>query len=330
MILVTGGTGFLGGAVIRQLVQRGEKVRTLSRGYPSSLAALGVEIQRGSIENRDVALAGVRGCKAVIHTAAKAGIWGDYNEYYNTNVKGTQNLMNACKKLGVRYFVYTSTPSVVHAGKDLEGVDETSPYADTYDAPYSETKTIAEKLVLEANGKDFLTVALRPHLIWGPGDRNFVPRVLERARMGKLRLVGDGKKWVDSTYIDNAAEAHLLALDRLLAGSGISGKAYFISQGEPIPLVELINGFLDAAGLPHVEKSISPRIAYAVGSCLEWIYSTFNIKSEPVMTKFLASNLSTACWFNISSAKKELGYAPKISIQQGMLNLKKDLATQKS
>ena len=198
---------------------------------------------------------------------------------------------------------------MVFDGEDQEGVDESTPYPENFLAHYPRTKAEAERLVLAANDDELATVALRPHLIWGPGDNHLVPRVIARARAGKLRLVG-GRPTpaVDSVYIDNAADAHLAAEARLTVGSPVAGKAYFISQGEPVPLSELIDGILGAAELPPVDRSVSPRAAYVVGSMLEAVYGLFRIEREPVMTRFLARQLATAHWFDISAAKRDLNY----------------------
>jgi nucleoside-diphosphate-sugar epimerase len=209
----------------------------------------------------------------------------------------------------------------------MEGINESAPYPEHYEAAYPQTKAIAEKKVLEGNDSKLATVALRPHLIWGPGDNNLIPRILERGKKGQLRRIGRRPKLVDSTYIDNAADAHLLAADRLQPGSPISGKAYFISQGEPMPLWDLVDRILEARGLPAVTKTMSPRLAYLTGLCMELIYRGMHVKAEPRMTRFLAKELSTAHWFDLSAARRDLGYEPKVSIAEGLNRLKDWLTT---
>jgi len=321
MILVTGGGGFLGGAVVRQLLAQGEPVRSLQRSDAPALRELGAEVVRADLADAEAVFSAAEGCEAILHIGAKAGVWGPYAEYYRANVLGTRNVMEACRKHGIQRLVYTSTPSVIHSGGDVEGVDESAPLATHFETAYPATKAEAERMVLAANGPGLATVALRPHLIWGPGDPQLVARILTRARAGRLRLVGGGEKLIDSVYIDNAVRAHLLALDRLAPGSPCSGKAYFITQGEPVPQRELINGILKAGGLPPCGKSISPRAAYAVGAAMEIIWRILRRTDEPVMTRFLARQLATAHWYDISAARRDLGYAPQVTLAEGLARL---------
>ena len=248
--LVTGGGGFLGLAVVEQLLARGDRVRSFARGVYPGLAALGVEVLRGDLRDAQVVGQACAGCDVVFHVAAKAGIWGRYAVYYEPNVRGTQNVLAACREHGVHRLVYTSSPSVVFDGRSMEGVDESAPYPQKYHSHYSATKALAEQAVLAANGKTLRTLALRPHLIWGPRDNHLVPRIVSQGRAGTLRRVGDGTNKVDTTYIDNAARAHLLAADALETNPQAAGRPFFISQGEPMALSEIINGILAAAGLP--------------------------------------------------------------------------------
>jgi nucleoside-diphosphate-sugar epimerase len=319
--LVTGGGGFLGGAIVRRLRARGDEVRSFSRGDYPELQSLGVETSRGNLADPDAVAAAAQGCDIVFHVAAKAGIWGPYEDYFRANVLGTQNVIAACRRYHVNRLVYTSSPSVVFNGGDMEDVDESAPYPQHFEAFYPATKAQAEKLILEANDSNLATVALRPHLIWGPGDQHLVPRIIARARAGALRGIGRKPLLVDSIYVDNAAQAHLLAADRLGIGSAISGKTYFISQGEPRPLWELINMILHAAGLPSITRHISPKLAYTAGWFYEMIYQLLRKQSEPPMTRFLARELSTAHWFNISAARRDLGYEPEVSFEEGISRL---------
>jgi len=329
-VLVTGGGGFLGGAIVRMLVARGNDVVTYQRGEYPWLAELAVEAVRGDLIDVDALCAAAEGCDAVIHTAANAGVWGSEWEYHKANFAGTMSVHIACGKAGVSRLVHTSSPSVTFSGEDEEGIDESVPYPDRYLAHYPKTKAQAEQYVLALNGEDIATVALRPHLIWGPGDNHLVPRILDRARRGKLKLVGDGSNRVDSTYIDNAAAAHLLALDQLLAhgsDAACAGKAYFITNGEPLPMRDLINRILAAGGLPPVTKQVSPTVAYAAGAVLETMHKLLRRKSEPIMTRFVATQLSTAHWYDISAAKRDLGYIPTVSLDEGMARLGESLRT---
>ena len=319
--LVTGGGGFLGGAIVRLLLARGDSVRSFSRGDYPLLREAGVDVRRGELSDASAVDAAVVGSDIVFHVASLAGIWGREEEYRRTNVVGTANIIASCRRLGVRRIVYTSTPSVIFNGRDMEGVDESVPYPDHYLAAYPRTKAEAERLVLAADGPDLATVALRPHLIWGPGDNHLVPRILARGRAGLLRRIGWGDNRVDSVYIDDAAHAHILAADRLDPGSTIAGRAYFITGGEPVPLWSLVDRILTAGGLPPVRKSISPSAAYAIGAVLEAVHRVTGNDSEPRMTRFLARELSTAHWFDISAARRDLGYVPSVSIEAGLQRL---------
>ncbi|MEN9479534.1 MAG: hypothetical protein RLZZ298_929 [Pseudomonadota bacterium] len=327
MILVTGGSGFLGGAVVRRLVARGDQVRSLQRQDSPALRQLGVDLVRADLADREAVIEAAKGCEAVIHIAAKAGVWGAENDYYQTNVSGTRNILDACLANKIQRLVYTSTPSVIHAGGDIEGVDESAALATHFEIAYPATKAEAERLVLSANSPVLGTVALRPHLIWGPNDPQLTARVLARGKTGRLRLVGKGLKLIDSVFIDNAVDAHILALDRIFPGAPCAGKAYFITQGEPMPQRDLINGILRAGGLAPCQKSISPHAAYAVGAIMEMLWKMLGRQDEPMMTRFVAKQLSTAHWYNISAAKRDLGYEPQISVVQGLQILEKSLRT---
>ena len=317
--LVTGGGGFLGGAIVKMLIERGDDICSFSRGFYSELASMGVEQIQGDISDKIAVEQACKGVDLVFHAAAKPGVWGDYFDYYRTNVMGTENVITACKKHNVDRLIYTSSPSVVFNGTDMEGVDESVPYPKIFHANYPQTKAIAEQFVVKAAGEGLLTIILRPHLIWGPRDLHFVPRIIERAR--RLVRVGNGKNLVDTIYIDNAAEAHILAADRLEENPKLSGNIYFISQDEPVPAWDMVNAILKAAGLNPVKRSIPHRMAWLIGALFEFTYKTFNISGEPQMTRFLADELATAHWFDISAARKDLGYVPRISIKEGLRRL---------
>ncbi|WP_337173432.1 NAD-dependent epimerase/dehydratase family protein [Paludisphaera sp.] len=324
-VLVTGGGGFLGGAVVAMLRGRGLPARSLSRRRYDRLDAMEVEQIQGDVADPAAVDRAVAGCQAVFHVAAKAGLWGPHAEYYRANVQGTRNVIEACLRHGVRKLIHTSSPSVVFHGTDLEGVDESAPYADRYEAAYPETKAVAEKLVLAVDGADLATVVLRPHLIWGPGDNNILPRIYARARANRLFRIGRGNPLIDLTYIDNAAAAHLLAADRLDVGSPIAGKVYFIAQGEPVPLWDMVDRFLAIAGLPPVRRSVPKGLAVTLAGALEAVYRTFRLPGEPRMTRFLAHELSTAHWYNLEAARRDLGYAPHVSIEEGLRRLAESL-----
>ncbi|MBI5762117.1 MAG: NAD-dependent epimerase/dehydratase family protein [Planctomycetes bacterium] len=318
-ILVTGGGGFLGKAIIEQLHARGLKVRSFSRSDYHELRRFGTEHFRGDLANTDALKKAIDGCDIVFHTAALAGVWGPESAYHKANVVGTQNVINACCAAGVKRLIYTSSPSVVFDGSDMQGIDESAPYPTHYDAAYPKSKALAEQLVLAANSPRLATVSLRPHLIWGPGDHHLVPRILARAR--SLRIIGGANKMVDSVYIDNAADAHLLAAGRLRPDSPIAGKAYFITNGEPRPMWDLVNGILAAGKLPPVTRGVSRGKAFAAAACMEFFYSLFGIEGEPRLTRFVARELTTAHWFDITAARRDLNYSPHVTLDEGLSRL---------
>jgi len=321
-ILVTGAGGFLGGAIAEKLVSRGDEVRSFSRGRYSRLEARGVEQFRGDLGDADAVAAACRGCEMVFHVAAKAGIWGDAEDFYRANVQGTENILKACRVHGISRLVYTSSPSVIFDGSDMEGVDESVPYPTRYKAEYPRTKAMAEKLVLASSSSDFAVVALRPHLIWGPRDTNLIPGILSRGKKGRMRRVGTERKLVDCTYVDNVAAAHLLAAEKLKPGSPLSGKAYFISQDEPVDVWEFIARVLECAGLPPIKGSVSPNLAYAAGAVCEKVYRWIPSLGEPPITRFAAEELATSHWFDNSAARRDFGYRPIVTMEEGFGKLR--------
>lgn len=322
LILVTGGGGFLGGGICRRLIERGHSLRSLQRSEAPQLRGSGVDCLRGDLADFAAVRAAVQNCDVVFHVAAKAGVWGPAAEYQAANVTGTENVLRACRETGVGKLIYTSSPSVVYHGVDEAGINESTPYPTEYLAEYPRTKAIAERLVLAANSPRLATVALRPHLIWGPGDNHLFPRLIDRARKGKLRRVGNGQNLVDATYIDNAVDAHLCALDRLQPDATCAGKAYFISNGEPLPLWDLINQMLACADLPPVTRFISPATAYRLGTILESVYGFLGLKTEPPMTRFVARQLSTAHWYDLTAAKRDLRYRPRVDVEEGLRRMR--------
>ncbi len=318
--LVTGGGGFLGRAIVERLVARGTRVRNLARGEYPELSALGVESIRGDLTATEVVERACRDIDVVFHVAARAGVWGPDAEYHRINVEGTQKLLDAARAARVGKFVYTSSPSVVFSGGDCNGADESLPYPEQYDAPYPRSKAKAERMVLRANSDALATVALRPHLIWGPRDNHLLPRILERA--ATLRRIGNANKLIDSTYIDNAADAHLNAADRLNFNHPCAGRAYFISNGEPWPTWDLINALLAAADRPPITRNIGTRTAMTAATVLELTHRALRLSGEPRLTRFVVKELTTAHWFDISAARRDLGYAPAVSIDEGLQRLR--------
>jgi nucleoside-diphosphate-sugar epimerase len=327
-ILVTGGGGFLGQALCRALLAQGHAVTSFSRSRHPALDALGVRQLQGDLSDADAVLrAFSEGFDAVLHNAAKAGTWGSYASYFDANVTGTRNVIAACRAHGIGKLVHTSTPSVVHrATHPVEGLAaDDVPYGEAVKAPYAATKIQAERDVLAANDAQLATVALRPRLIWGPGDTQILPKLIERARSGRLRLVGSGENMVDTTYIDNAAQAHLNALAALHPGAACAGRAYFISNGEPWPLRKVLNGLLAAADAPLVQKTLPFRLAYALGGLCEGVWTVLPLRGEPPMTRFLAEQLSTAHWYSMAPATRDFGYVPRVSMDEGLARLRASL-----
>ena len=320
--LVTGGGGFLGLAIVRRLRQRGAEVRSFSRHGHGALDALSVEQRAGDLADAAAVASAMEGCDTVFHVAAKPGIWGDYEEYHRPNVVGTQNVIAACRAHGVRRLVYTSSPSVVFDGRDMEGVDESVPYPAEFEAHYPKTKAMAERLVREANDAQLATVSLRPHLIWGPGDNHLLPRLVARARAGQLARIGSRPNLIDTVHVDNAADAHLLAADRLAPASPVAGKVYFISQGEPVPMWDMVNRLLLAAGAPPVTRTVPVWLALALAWVFEAKHKVTGNPGEPRLTRFVVHELSTAHWFDISAARRDLGYSPGVSIAEGLDRLR--------
>jgi len=315
-VLVTGGGGFLGKAIVKILVARGDKVTSFSRGFYPELDLWKVRQHQGDIADSQAVNDACEGMDVVYHVAAKAGVWGSFEDFHRANVLGTENVIAGCREKRVGRLVYTSSPSVVFDGNDMEGGNESVPYPTSFHAPYPATKAMAEKIVREAAFSDLGIIILRPHLIWGPGDNHLLPGIVSRAK--RLRRIGNGTNVVDTIYVDNAAHAHVLAGDRLKADPSLSGNIYFISQDDPIPLWEMVDHFLKAAGLPPVQGNVSVRVAYWVGGLLEWVFKTFPLKGEPSMTRFAARELATSHWFDISRAKQDLGYVPLVSTKEGL------------
>lgn len=326
-VLITGGGGFLGKAIIKQLLFKKYSVRSFSRSYYQELESWGVEQIQGDLSNLSDVLKATVGCEVIYHVAAKAGHWGSYNDYYQTNVTGTENILKACLKNKIDRLVYTSTPSVVLDGKNHEGDNETLPYSSKIYSFYQQTKIEAEKKVAAANGNDLATVILRPHAIWGPEDNQLFPRILKKAKKKRLFFIGGGKNKIDTVYVDNAARAHLLAGEKLFLHSPISGKIYFITNDEPLEVNEIVNKLLECADLQPVEKSVSIKLAYFLAFIFEKFFYFFRIKSEPPLTRYVVAELSTSHWFNISAAKKDLGYFPEVSIKEGIKKMKEWLKT---
>ncbi len=329
-VLVTGGNGFLGRAILRRLVKQGHEVTNLSRHSHPELMELGVHQVQGSVTDPAAVERAVRDQNAVIHTAAKTGVWGPQSDYEQTNVEGTRNILAACHRFKVDRLIYTSSPSVIFDGRHAPNLsEEQASYPKSYLTHYSRTKAVAEREVLLANGKGIWTVALRPHLIWGPGDPHLLPRLWGRAIAGSLRLIGSGSNLIDTTHVENAALAHILALEQLGPKATCAGKAYFVSNGEPLPIKDLFYRFLEAAGIPPSIPSVSRTFAGWVALLVEgWAHLTKQ-QSEPLLTRFVVDQLASEHWFCLDAIRRDLGYRPEVGIELGLLELTKHLRSVK-
>lgn len=319
-ILVTGGGGFLGQAIVKRLLARDDEVRVLNRGAYPELVALGVDCRQGDIADRAAVVAASEGMEAIVHVAAKAGAGLERGAFYSANVEGTENVLAACRVHGINTLVYTSSPSVVHAGGDIEGGDESLPYASHFVAPYPETKALAEQRVLSASAAGLRTVALRPHLIWGPGDNQLLPRLIQKNRRG-IRLPAP-HKLIDTVYIDNAAQAHIQALEALQATPSIAGRAYFISNGEPMTIQTVMSRLLTAAGQTPRIKTVPLPVARGLGSAVEGVWRALSLRGEPPLSRFVVEHLATAHWYQLDRARDDLDYVPQVSMAQGFERLR--------
>jgi len=354
-VFVTGASGFIGGKLAERLLADGRRVRVLSRRPLPELEARGAEVIPGDLDDYHALRRGCASCESVFHVAGRVGVWGPRSEFFHVNVKGTKNIMAACREAGVLRFIYTSSPSVVYNGGDLRNVNESAPLCLQAPCAYPTSKAAAELAVLAANGRNFATIALRPHLVWGPGDKNVVPRVLALARAGKLKIIGAGENKVDVTHITNVIDAHLLAEGALLSGSAIpfshaakpqdeprrslqgeggsapsagsrlpqnpGGRAYFITNGEPVLLWPWINNLLMELNEPPVTKHVSLSTAYFAGGVLEAAWRTLRLKGEPPMTRFVAKEMATDHWFDITAARRDLAYHPLMTVADGVKEL---------
>lgn len=316
-VLVTGGSSLLARRAAEQLLARGDDVTLLQR----HLVALDVPQVLGDIRDEVIVDHAVRSCDAVIHCAAKVGVVGSWSEYRSINVGGTENIVDAARRHGISRLVHVSTPSVAHQGTALVGVGATPAATGRRGAFYAESKAVAEQLVHAASGDALPIVTIRPHLVWGPGDTQLVGRIVDRARAGRLALVGDGCALIDSTYVDNAASALLAALDAAVPGARCNGRAYVVANGEPRPVAELVAGICRAAGIDATPRHVPRPIALAAGSLIERAWAMLRIDGEPPLTRFLAEQLGTAHWFDPRPARDDLGWIPAVSVDDGLVAL---------
>ena len=317
-VRVTGASGLLGGAVADLLAAQGHKVRTFQRRRGLD----GTDFVAGSVSDPDAAARAVEGMDAVIHLAAKVSFTGEWQEFEDTNILGTQILLKAARAAGVRDVVFVSSPSVAHFGEPIAGAGAGTADPARARGFYAASKAEAELLALASNSPDFRVTAIRPHIVWGPGDTQLVERVIDRARSGRLPLLDAGAALIDTTYVDNAAAAIVRGLDRMDAAQG---KALVVTNGQPRPVGELIAGICAAAGVKAPGWSVPGRIARKAGSVIEraWLAAGKRglVHDEPPMTRFLAEQLSTSHWFDQSETRAVLDWTPEVSIEDGMARL---------
>jgi nucleoside-diphosphate-sugar epimerase len=348
-VLVTGGTGFLGRRLVERLLAEDLRVTVLARNPAPELEKRGVRFVRASLDDAPAVRAACAGVESVFHLAAKVGVWGRYDDFFRTNVLGTRALLDGCRAHGVQRLVYTSTPSVVYNGRNLANADESLPLTTDCPSPYPLTKAIAEREVLAASSETLRTIALRPHLIWGVGDPHLVPRVLARARAGRLRIIGSGQNRVDLVHVENAVDAHLLAGRALTVCHPLidkpttlprdpkticqliddkpsvlrraDGRAFFVTNGEPVLLWEWINQLLRGLGEPPVTKHVSLSTASVLGAACEFAWRVLPFRDDPPMTRFIATELAKDHWFDITAARRDLGYSPRVTMAEGTAEL---------
>lgn len=315
--LVTGGGGFLGAAIVRALKARGDEVTALGRGRYPELEAAGVPVVRADVADSTHLARAFEGQDVVFHVAAKAGVWGPFDSYYQPNVVGTRNVIEACRAARVPRLVYTSSPSVVFDGASHENGTSALPYAEPPCHAYAATKAEGERLALAAHSAELATIALRPHLIYGPGDPHLIPRVIDRARKGRLALVGTGRNRVSLTYVDNAAAAHLQAAAKLAFEAPCGGRAYFINDPEPVVFGEWLQVLARRLDLPPVTRRLSLSSSVRIGGVLEFLWKTFGLRDEPPLTRAVALNLGLSHWYSIDEAVRDFGYAPPVPADEG-------------
>ncbi len=305
----------LGRAVATLLAAAGDSVRTLQR-RPTGLSS--VTDHAGSLTDRAALARAVDGVDAVIHLAAKVSFMGPRSDFEAVNVEGTRNLLEEARRAGVRDVVYVSSPSVAHAGQPIVGLGTTTAEPARARGEYARSKALAELLALEMSTPDFRVAAVRPHIVWGPGDTQLVERVIARARAGRLPVIAGGTALIDTTYVDNAASAIVACLRRI---DFVQGRAVVVTNGEPRPVGELISGICRAGGAEPPRWNVPGALARTAGSLVERVWTVAGAADEPPMTRFLAEQLSTAHWFDQRQTRALLDWEPAVSIEQGLQKL---------
>lgn len=314
-VLVTGASGFLGRAVAAAVRDAGHEVTTFQR-RPSGVP--GVRDLAGTVTDRPAVHAAVQGIDAVVHLAAKVSLAGDPRDFVRVNVDGTRDLLHAARSAGVRRVVAVSSPSVAHTGTAIAGDDARPADPEHARGEYARTKAAAELLALAADAPGFAVVAVRPHLVWGPGDTQLVGRIVDRARRGRLPVLDDGTALVDTTVVDDAAAAMVAALDRAEA---VHGNAYVVTSADPRPVGELLAGICAASGVPVPRLHVPSGLARVAGSLVEAVWRVRPGTDEPPMTRFLAEQLSTSHWFDQRRTQADLHWRPTLTVDEGLRRL---------
>ena len=317
---MTGTGSLLLGGLASELLRRGDEVVCLQRRPAAFMGHQNAHEVLADICNADAVALAAKGCDAIIHGAARVGVVGSQKEFYDTNVHGTENILRAAEQQSISRLVFVSTPSVAHTGASLVGAPAGQAEIGRSRSYYAESKAIAERTVLNARNSQLAVVAIRPHLVWGPGDTQLVGRIVERAKSGRLAVVGTGNALVDSTYIDNAISAHIAALDALHIGSACDGKAYVVSNGEPRTVNELMRSMCESAGVPFEPRHLSLTLGIRLGSLVERLWPLMQ-SSEPPITRFIAEQLGTAHWFDQRVVHNDLKWAPSVTLDEGFKQL---------
>jgi nucleoside-diphosphate-sugar epimerase len=316
---VTGGSGFIGGHLIRRLARDGWGVRALARSERSAGAVreAGAEPVSGDLEDVEAMRAAAAGCDVAFHAAAYVGEWGPREAYERGNVVGTQNALEACRSAGVRRFVHVGTEAALMAGQPLVGVDESAPLRPDSPAPYPWSKARAEQAVRDANGGEFETVVVRPRFVWGAGDTSVMPALIEAVRRGRFSWIGGGRQLTDVTHVENVVEGLVLGAER-----GRPGEAYFVTDGEPVVFREFITEMLATRGVEIPDKNVPPGVVRALAALFETAWRVLPLRGAPPVTRFAVWAASLECTIDISKARSELGYAPVKAREDGMAELR--------
>ncbi len=320
-VFITGASGFIGGAIAADLTAQGHDVVALSRSEMSdaAIAALGAKPVRGNLGS--VAPDMLGGCDVAVHCAAYVGDWGTLADFWTANVDGTEQLLDVAKQAGVKRFIHMGTEAVLFRGQHMRNIDETTPYPGSTPFYYSLTKGEAEKRVLAANdpAADFTAISLRPRLVWGPGDQTVLPAAIDMIEKGAFAWIGGGKARTSTTHVHNICHAVTLLLK-----TGRGGEAYFVTDDEVVTIKDFMTRLVATKGVEIPDRSLPAAVLGAAAFVLEKIWRLFGMKSAPPVTRFAIAIMSRDCTINIDKAKRELGYRPVVTVDDGLAALSAD------